>query len=99
MKTTGPTFIKQSIRNRLLTEAGQNSPFPAYGLPTLVGEKSTGTAYGIIAAAITEQLGRDPRVTTVTAVDIVDVGAGYEVDCVAETPYGTDLALTVPLQV
>ena len=99
LTTTGPTLIKQAIRNRLLTEAGQNSPFPAYGLPTLVGEKSTGTAYGIIAAAITEQLGRDPRVTTVTAVDIVDVGDGYEVDCVAETPYGTDLALTVPLQV
>jgi len=68
--------LEQAIRNRLLTRQNECSYWPAYGLPSFIGEKHTAETLGYLAAHLNAQLLQDPRIIELDTMRLTDEGDG-----------------------
>jgi hypothetical protein len=94
----GPDNLSQALTMRLLTRKGDNTVFPAFGLPRLIGEPNTAEAVGHFAAHVRTQLLSDPRIAKLRSLDIADTGDGLTADAQLETVEGSSRVITVPAQ-
>ena len=95
----GAANLEQAIRLRMLTVKGESSGFPLYGLPLLVGTSGSSGTRAYVAAHVRDQLLRDPRVQSISALAVEDYGDTYtvEAEVVSQDSSGAALTVLAPL--
>ena len=82
----GAKNLEYALWNRCRTPIGTSRHFPEYGMVLVPGSVFLPSIRGIVAAHISEQVARDPRVAGVDGMVLLDSGDGVTVrfDAVAE---------------
>ena len=95
----GAANLEQAIRLRMLVVKGDSSGFPEYGLPRLIGTSGSAGTRGYIAAHISDQLLRDPRVQSVSSIVVEGDGDTYvaEAEVIPQDAAGEALTVLAPL--
>lgn len=93
----GPDNLRQAIRDRVLTIAGEVPLFPEFGLPDFIGQSVDAEMRGLVAAHMREQLLRDQRIQQITSLELVDNGDAVNVEALVTPTQGPPFRLVVPL--
>ena len=95
---TGTPAVQQSIIYRLLTEKGQLTLFPSFGLQRVIGAKHEDRINTYIIADIREQLLTDTRVIDIPSIDLVADGDGVAIDLTVRTSLSSDkISIVAPI--
>ncbi len=96
-RVRGTENMEQAIRLRLFSVQGESSPFPAYGLPAVIGTGVTARTAGWIASHLHNQLTRDPRITEILSASILDEGDSVSASLEVRPITGSSFAVIAPL--
>ncbi len=93
----GPANLRQGITTRFATVQGECGPFPALGLPKLVGEDIGNEAAALVAAHARRQALRDPRIAKVERIEVTDEGDAITADLHLVAHHGGRIQLMAPV--
>lgn len=88
----------QAIKNRVLTEKGSARTMLDYGLPVLIGGNVNNRTSAFLSMHIKEQLTRDPRIMSVTQIEIIVQGDQIALSCIVSSVQGVSIPLIVPVK-
>lgn len=95
---TGTPAVQQSIIYRLLTEKGQLTLFPSFGLQRVIGAQHEDRINTYIIVDIREQLLIDTRVIDILSIDLVADGDGVAIDLTVRTSLSSDtISIVAPI--
>ncbi len=99
LKVSGPDNLVQGLSMRFLTEQGDSDPFPAFGLPPMVGQKNSQSMLGLIGAHAREQALRDARIKDVLDIELLASGSTASVSITAVADgHSPPVTLIAPLR-
>jgi phage baseplate assembly protein W len=94
---SGISNLKQALSHRLLTERGDNSSFPDYGVPKLVGTPSAAYKIAEAAAEVRAQFGAEKRIESVKNLSVIDNGDRMVVNATVTPVNGQAFSINVPV--
>jgi hypothetical protein len=94
---TGPENFAQGLTIRLKSVQGESSAFPEIGLPELIGRRNTVTRLALTTSHMRTQLLLDPRVDSISSLQVVDGGDSYTLKAKVVATDGRNLTVVTPV--
>lgn len=94
----GPQNLEQALRLRLATRAGESAILGDYGLPLLIGQRTSSEMLGYISAHVRAQVLADERISDILRLDLTEQGDQISVDLEARAEGSGLLIVNAPIE-